>query len=156
MASWRISLLGPDSVYNEPCGQVEGPPIGDPADFFAPLGANAAGLVDALRTIDGVSVLSSSTELYHPYTVLGLAVPEDIGCDPEEYALWRTEGQAPRHPSAVPTRFRLWVLDLSSDRHIAAIHGSDRAFIEAELHMGANAGIEEELQEIVDSMGFPG
>jgi hypothetical protein len=156
VAAWMMSLLGPDVVYTDPCIQTVGLPVGDPSDFFAPRGANAAALVAALETVEGISVLSSSTDPYWPKTALGLAVPEDIGCEPEAYALWGNDGQAPRHPSAVPTRFRVWVLDLSGDRHIAGIHGSDRAFVEAELLPGAGPEIEQELQEIVDTISFPG
>jgi hypothetical protein len=85
-----------------------------------------------------------------------IVVHEDVDCAAADFHLWSDRVGHLRVPSAVPSTLRVWVLDLSSDQHIVKITGMHRMVIESELMNGAGSEVEHEIDQILDSLGFPG
>jgi len=138
----------PQGVYADPCAHRLRPPAGpSPADLAADV-----------STIPGTDVVSGPSDV----TVGGrdaiqvvITVPEDAPCEASEdsgFLLWYDEGPGsgcggppcPRYPSALGVTIRVWIVD---------VHGT-RLFIEAESYKGAGPEVEQEIQQIVDSIQF--
>jgi hypothetical protein len=149
----EIIAWDPDRVYVDPCSRQLGPSIGpDAADFAS-----------RLRSISGTD--SSGLEELPPDGAGGfgfgawyieIVVHEDADCAAADFYLWSDGVGHLRVPSAVPSTLRVWVLDLSSDPHIVNVTGMHRMVIESELMNGAGSEVDHEIDQILDSLGFPG
>jgi hypothetical protein len=149
----EIIAWDPDRVYVNPCSRQLGPRISpDAADFAS-----------RLRSISGTD--SSGPEELTPdgpggfgfgASYMEIVVQEDADCAAADFHLWSDGVGHLRVPSAVPSTLRVWVLDLSSDQHIVNVTGMRRMVIESELMNGAGSEVDHEIDQILDSLGFPG
>ncbi|HEX2403767.1 MAG TPA: hypothetical protein VHM29_03610, partial [Acidimicrobiia bacterium] len=149
----EIIAWDPDRVYVDPCSRQLGPIISpDAADFAS-----------RLRSISGTD--SSDPEELTPdgpggfgfgASYMEIVVHEDADCAAADFHLWSDEVGHLRVPSALPSTLRVWVLDLSSDQHIVNVTGMRRMVIESELMNGAGSEVDHEIDQILDSLGFPG
>jgi hypothetical protein len=151
----EIVAWDPDRVYVDPCTRQLGPSIGpDAADFAS-----------RLRSISGTH--SSGPEVLPPDGPGGfgptfgalyveIVVHEDADCAAADFHLWSDGAGHLRVPPAVPSTLRVWVLDLSSDGHIVNVTGMRRMVIESVLMIGAGPEIDHEIDQILDSLTFPG
>jgi hypothetical protein len=131
-----ILLWSPDGVYSDPCTQKKGPAIGP----------SAADLAAALKTIAGTEVVAPEKG-----TVGGrdakrvlISVPKDAACTAEQFHLWYDDEIGGRWASLLPTTIRVWVVDVDGTR----------LFFETEVLDWADPGIDQEMQQIVDSIQF--
>ena len=136
----------PDNVYADPCAQTTLSP---------PAGPSAADLAVAVSTLPGTDATGPSD-----VTVGGraakhvvLTVREDIACNPEQFYLWYNVGEGDdcagavvcgRYATALGDTIRVWIVEVNGAR----------IFIEAETRKGASPEIEQEIQQIVDSIQF--
>ena len=68
----------------------------------------------------------------------------EIGCKPEDFYLWDGPGESARYASQLPTTIRVWIIDV----------GGERIVIESELLAGATPELDQEIDQIVDSIRF--
>lgn len=124
-------------VYADPCThRLLSPPVGDTAaDLAAAMsgiaGTDANGPTDV--TVGGL-----------PAKHVVLTVREDVGCDAEDAYLWAGPGASARYASQLPTIIRAWIVDVDGERIV----------IESELLAGATPELDEEIDQIVDSIRF--
>jgi hypothetical protein len=126
-----------DGVYADPCGQWWGSPVGSMADFAA----------HASRT-PGTELVTGPSDV----TVGGraaehvvLTVREDVGCDPGFLYTWHDQkGGAFWTSTDVGDTIRVWIVDVDGTR----------LFIAGETHKDAGPTLEDEVQQIVDSIQF--
>ena len=126
----------PVGVFADPCAQVESPPAGPPA----------ADLAAALTTIPGTDVVSGPSDVTvggRPAKHVVLTVRDDIACEPEQFYLWYNEATG-RYATALGSTIRVWIVDV----------GEARVWIDGETYKGASPEVEQELQQIVDSIQF--
>jgi hypothetical protein len=137
MPMWSL-----DGVYGDPCGGVEAEPAGptaaDLASAFATIpGTDATGPTDV--TVGGL-----------PAKLVVVTVPEDIGCAPNQFYLWYDDiacgDDAPcsRWASALGSTTRIWIVEVDGTR----------LTFEAETYEGASPELEQEIQQMIDSIQF--
>jgi len=133
------------NIYSDPCAHTPLSP---------PVGPSAADLADALWTAFGTEATEPSD-----VTVGGraakhvvLTVPEDIGCDRTSFYLWYNDcgGVSSdavgcyRYATELGDTIRAWIVDVDGAR----------LFIEAETRKAAGPEVEQEIQQIIDSIVF--
>ena len=117
----------------------------------APIGYTAAQVAESLATgVPGTELVEGPSDV----TVGGLAAKQvvlfvraDTGCDPGFFYTWDGEdsrGGALWGRSMLGDTISIWVFDIAGERFIIA----------AESHLNAGADLEEEVQQIVDSIEF--
>jgi hypothetical protein len=131
-----VLLWSPDGVYTDPCTQKKGPAVGP----------SAADLAAALKTIAGTEVIAPDKG-----TVGGrdakrvlVSIPKDAPCAAEQFHLWYDNEIGGRWASLLPTTIRVWVVDVDGTP----------LFFETEVLDWADPGIDEEMQQIVNSIQF--
>ena len=124
-------------VYGDPCGHTLLSP---------PMGPTAADLADSLLTMSGTEATGPTDVTVGglPAKHVVLTVREDIGCDAEDAYLWAGPGESVRYASQLPTIIRLWIVDVDGERIV----------IESELLAGATPELDQEIDQIVDSIRF--
>jgi hypothetical protein len=147
----QIIAWDPDRVYVDPCNRQFGPNIGpSAADFASALlsisGTDSSGPEELPRDAPGGFGFGAQ--------YIEIVVRESADCAAADFYLWSDGVGHLRVPSAVPSTIRVWVLDLSG--HIADITGMQRMVIESELMNGAGPDVDQEIDQILDSLGFPG
>jgi hypothetical protein len=135
---WDPSALG---IFADPCTQQPGPTVG-------PSTADLAAAVSTLSGTDLVSGPSDVTVGGRPAKHVVITVPEDAPCAAGEqgFHLWfadLAQGEA-RYATALGETVRVWIVDVDGTR----------LFIEAESYKGAGPEVEQEIQQIVDSIQF--
>ena len=139
----------PVNIYSDPCTQT---PLSPPA------GPSAADLAAAISTAHGTDATEPSDVTVGgraaKYVVLTL--PEDSGCfgeDPNHFYLWYNDCAGTpsvnaencyRYGTAAGDTIRLWIIDVDGARLV----------IEAETRKSASSEVQQELQQIVDSIQF--
>jgi hypothetical protein len=121
-----------------PCAYLQGlPDRASPADL-----AHAVSMAPGAELVSGPSdVTVGGFTAKH----VMLTVREDVGCDPGFFYAWRdTRGGAFWGGSNVGDTIRVWILDVDGARVV----------IVAENTVEADAGLEQEIQQIVDSIRF--
>jgi hypothetical protein len=133
------------NIYSDPCAHTPLSP---------PVGPSTADLADAVWTAFGTEATEPSD-----VTVGGraakhvvLTVPEDIGCDRTSFYLWYNAcgGVLPeaegcyRYATELGDTIRAWIVDVDGAR----------LFIEADARKGAGPEVEQEIQQIIDSIVF--
>lgn len=134
------------NIYSDPCAHTPLSP---------PVGPSAADLADAVWTAFGTEATEPSD-----VTVGGraakhvvLTVPEDIACDRTSFYLWYNAcGDVPvpeelgcyRYATQLGDTIRAWIVDVDGAR----------LFIEAETRKAAGPEVEQEIQQIIDSIVF--
>jgi hypothetical protein len=125
------------NVYADPCKQT----------LLSPsVGPTAADLAAALLTIPGTDATGPTdvTVGGRSATHVVLTVREDVGCDAQDFHLWAGPGESARYASQLPTTIRVWIVDVDGER----------VFIESELLAGGTAELDQEINQIVDSVRF--
>jgi hypothetical protein len=148
-ASFMFWDPDPIGVYADPCDHR----------LRAPAGPSPADLAADISTIPGTDVVRGPSNV----TVGGrdaiqvvITVPKDAPCEANDddrgFLLWYDEGPGsgcggppcPRYPSALGVTIRVWIIDALGTRLV----------IEAESYEGAGPEVEQEIQQIVDSIQF--
>jgi hypothetical protein len=137
MPMWSL-----DGVYADPCGGVEAPPAGPSVEDLAA----------AFTTIPGTEATEPADVTVGglPAKLVVLTVPEDIGCAPSQFYLWYddiacgSDTPCGRYASAVGSTTRIWIVEVDGTR----------LTFEAETYEGASAELEQEIQQIIDSIQF--
>jgi hypothetical protein len=128
----------PHGDYADPCGHVLSPPVGP----------SAADLAAAVSTAHGTELVTGPSDV----TVDGraakhvvLTVRENVGCDPGFFYTWQdVERGAFWSMTGVGDTIRVWIVEVDGTR----------LFIEAETTKQAGTDLEQEIQQIVDSIRF--
>jgi hypothetical protein len=135
--------LSPAGVFADPCAGEASPPAGP----------TAADLAAAIAALPGTELLSGPSDV----TIDGRAgkfveilVPADIPCSPGTFLLWYylgcpTEAECARYASWKDSIIRVWVIELDDGA---------RAVVEAERIAGGNPAIDQEVDDIVNSIDF--
>jgi hypothetical protein len=133
----------PENVYADPCAHTPMSP--------AP-SATAADLATAVSAIPGTDVVlgPSSVDVGgRPAQHVVLRIREDLGCDPKTAYLWYDEktGGATggwRWAAELGATITVWIVDVDGKR----------VWIDGESYKGAGPEVEQEMQQIVDSIQF--
>jgi hypothetical protein len=138
MLIWSI-----DGVYTDPCGHVAGPPVSP----------SATDLAAAVAAMPGVDVITGPVDVTLdglPAKHVAITVREDVDCDASDFYLWYDDVQCdgddpcPRWASALGQTSKVWIIEVDGT-HV---------WIEAETYKGASPELEQEIQQIVDSIRF--
>jgi hypothetical protein len=110
-----IRFWDPDNVYSDPCTHTPRTPH---------VGPSAADLAIAMTTIPGTVAAGpiDTTVGGFPAKYLMLTIKNDIGCRPDSFYLWYSEGEGssngPRWPIARGSTIRVWILDIDGVRFV--------------------------------------
>jgi hypothetical protein len=128
----------PKGDYADPCARVLSPPVG----------SSAADLAAAVSTAPGTELVTGPSNVTvggRPAKHVALTVREKVGCDPGFFYSWRdVNGGALWPTTGVGDTIRVWIVDVDGTR----------LFIEAETTKQAVGGLEQEVQQIVESISF--
>lgn len=135
---WDPSPVG---VYADPCAHT----------LSSPTGPSTADLADAVSTLSGTDLVSGPSDVTvggRPAKHVVLTVREDVGCGAGDggFYLWHgdVDSEEVRFATALGETLRVWIIDVDGTR----------LFIEAESYKGAGPEIDQEIQQIVDSIRF--
>jgi hypothetical protein len=136
--AWLL-IWSVDGVSSDPCG------VG-----AAPVAASAVELADAVAALPGTDVVTAPEDVTvggRPAKHVVITVPDDIDCAPRQFDMWYV-GNADFHvfrwATALKQTNRVWILDVDG-KHF---------WFEVETYDGASPELEQEIQEIVDSIQF--
>ena len=137
---WRSA---PDNVYADPCAHT---PLSPPPS------ASAAGLAAAAATVPVTDVVRGPTSINvggRPAQQLVLAIREDIDCEPHDAWLWYDESTGGatggwRWAEGLGAEYRIWIIDVDGTL----------VWIDAYTFKNADAGLAQDIQEIIDSIVF--
>ena len=128
----------PDAVIPDPCADLLDPEIGP----------SVADLADAVSTAPGTSLVTGPSDVTvggRASTYVSLTVARDIGCDPGFFFTWRHERWGAFWAGTrVGDTISMWIIDVDG-RHLV---------IEVQSHHRADAELEQEIQQIVESVRF--
>jgi hypothetical protein len=128
----------PDGQYADPCANL----------LRRPVGPSAASLAAAVATAPGTDLVTGPSDV----TVGGrtakhvvLTVRKAVGCKPGFFYSWQDVEQGALWPrTRVGDTIRVWIIEV----------GETRLFIEAETSTQADADLEREVEQIVESIRF--
>ncbi|MET0559919.1 MAG: hypothetical protein ABW065_14835, partial [Solirubrobacterales bacterium] len=128
----------PDGDYADPCASLLSPPVG----------SSAADLAAAVSTAPGTELVTRPSNVTvggRPAKYVALTVRENVGCDPGFFYTWRdVYGGALWPTTGVGDAIKVWIVD---------VHGA-RLFIEGETTKGFGRDLEQDVQQIVESIRF--
>jgi hypothetical protein len=137
---WTTFPGGEDA---DPCTQLIGPPVGASA-----LGIEEANLAAAVAAAPGTELVTGPWDVQidgHPAKHVVLTVEKRVGCDPGFFFAWDDVEAGPSWTRTDPgDTIRVWIVDVDGKR----------LFIEAATTEQADSGLNEEIQEIVESIRF--
>jgi hypothetical protein len=133
----------PAGVFADPCAGEASPPAGP----------TAADLAAAIAALPGTELLSGPSDVTidgRAGKVVQILVPADIPCSPRTFRLWYqlgcpTEAECARYASWTDSIIRVWVIELDDGA---------RAVVEAERLADGNPAIDQEFDDIVNSIDF--
>lgn len=140
----QFLFWSPVNIYSDPCAKT---PLSPPP------GPSAEDLAVAISTAHGTNATEPSdvTVGGRPAKHMVLAVPEGIDCDPHFYLWYDACGGVPsdaegcyRYATELGDTIRVWIVDVDGAR----------LFIQADTRKGASPEVEQEIQQIVDSIQF--
>jgi hypothetical protein len=128
----------PDGDYADPCAYLLSPRVG----------SSAADLAAAVSTAPGTELVTGPSDV----TVGGraakhvvLTVRKNVGCDPGFFYTWQDVPWGALWPvTGVGDTIRVWIVDVDGTR----------LFIEAETTEQADSNLEQEIQQIIESIRF--
>jgi hypothetical protein len=128
----------PEGIYADPCGHLRS----------ASVGPSAAELAAAVSMAPGTTLVTGPSDV----TVGGRAakhvvitVREDVGCDPGFFYTWQDAEEGALWPMTdVGDTIRVWIVDVDGTR----------LFIAGETKTAAGSELEQEIQQIVESIRF--
>lgn len=128
----------PDGDYADPCNRLLSPPVG----------SSAADLAAAVSTAPSTELVRGPSDVTlggHPAKQVELTVREKVGCKPGFFYTWRDVNGGALWPTTnVGDTIRVWIVDVDGTR----------LFIEAETSKFAGDDLEQEVQQIVESISF--
>jgi hypothetical protein len=128
----------PDGDYADPCARLLSPPVGP----------SAADLAAAVWTAPGTELVTGPSDVTvggRPAKHVVLTVRENVGCDPGFFYTWRDVfGGALWPTTEMGVTIRVWIVDVDGTR----------LFIEGETTDQASLDLEQEVQQIVESISF--
>ena len=129
----------PDGDYADPCARLLSPPAG----------SSASDLAAAVSTAPGTELVKGPSNVTlggRPAKHVELTVREkNVGCKPGFFYTWRAvNGGALWLTTNVGDTIRVWIVDVDGTR----------LFIEAETSEQAGGDLEQEVQQIVESISF--
>jgi len=128
----------PDGDYADPCARLLSPPVG----------SSAADLAAAVSTAPGTRLVSGPSSVTlggRPAEHVVVTVRENVGCDPGFFYAWTdVDGGALWPTTRVGDTISVWIVDVDGTR----------LFIEAETTKQAVGALEQEVQQIVESISF--
>ena len=129
----------PDGDYADPCNRLLSPPVG----------SSGADLAAAVSTAPGTELVTGPSDVTlggRPAKHVELTVREkNVGCKPGFFYTWRDVfGGALWPTTGVGDTIRIWIVDVDGTR----------LFIEAETAKFAGGDLEQEVQQIVESISF--
>jgi hypothetical protein len=133
----------PDNVYADPCAKT---PLSPPP------GSLAAELAAAVSNIPGIDLVSGPSDVTvggRPAKHVVVSIPDDIGCDPNDFYLWYdadTPGDA-RYATEVGSTIYTWIIEADETR-------GTLVWIDAETYTASGPAAEQEVQQIIDSIRF--
>jgi hypothetical protein len=141
----------PDGVYADPCKHVRRDPVGraTETDSRADHLQHSVDLATALATIPGTNLIDGPSDVTVgglPAHYVALSVREDIPCAGAFY-LWY-DSDRPSRAAPPGEAIRIWIVDY--------LRFHLRLWIEAETYAGTAPQLDQEIQQIVDSMEFGG
>jgi hypothetical protein len=131
-----VRFWAPDNVYSDPCTHTPMTPK---------VGPSAADLASAMTMIPGTVASGpiDTTVGGFPAKYLVVTLENDIGCQPDTFYLWDSEGEGssngPRWPDAKGSTIRVWIVDVDGVRFV----------IDSDVSMPTNA----QLQQGDDPLG---
>jgi len=135
----------PESVW-APVWNVDGV-VADPCTRKAgPAAQTATELADAVASLPGTDLVTAPEDVMvggHPAKHVVIKVPDDIECSPSSFYMWGVKGIF-RFATALGETNRVWIVDVDGTRF----------WFEAETFEGASPELEQEIQDMVDSIQF--
>ena len=133
----------PENVYADPCAHTPLSP--QPS-------ATAVGLAAAAAAIPGTDLVSGPSTIEvggRPAQHVVFTIREDIGCDPTDAYLWYDESAGGatggwRWAGALGATHQVWIIDVDGKL----------VWIDSETFKGAKPELDQEIQQIVDSIQF--
>lgn len=133
----------PENVYADPCAHT---PLRPPAV------ASPEGLAAAVSNMPGIDVVAEPMGVTidgRPGQYVAFVIREDIGCDPHEFYLWYDESTGGasggwRWASALGAMHRVWIFNVDGKR----------VWIDSETFKGAKPELDQEIQQIIESIRF--
>jgi hypothetical protein len=128
----------PEGDQAEPCADL----------LNTSLGPSAADLAAAVATAPGTELVAGPSDVTVgglPAKHVVLAVREDAGCDPGYFYTWQDVWWGALWPGTnAGDTIRVWIVDVDGTRLL----------IEAETTTEADSGLEQEIEQIIDSIRF--
>jgi hypothetical protein len=142
-AGINFSSSAPENVYADPCAHT---PMNPPA------AATREGLAAAVSNMPGIDVVAEPTAVTidgSPGQYVAFKIREDIDCDPHDFYLWYDESTGGasggwRWASALGALHRVWIVDVDGTL----------VWIDTETYKGAGPELDQEIQQIIDSIRF--
>ncbi|HEX7171444.1 MAG TPA: hypothetical protein VF365_02430 [Candidatus Limnocylindria bacterium] len=134
------SLSAPDTVFADPCTGVPLSPAPEPS---------IAALAAAVASLPGTELVIGPTEVTvggYPAQHVAIMVPDDIGCEPNEFYLWEdtdNPGQA-RYATDKGSTIHTWIIDVDGRL----------VWIDGETYAASDPAAEREILEIIGSIRF--
>jgi hypothetical protein len=122
-----------DGVVADPCTRTAGPIV-----------QSATELADAVASLPGTDLVTTPEDVTvggHPAKHLVIKVRDDVECSP--FYMWGVRGIF-RFATALGETNRVWIVDVDGTRF----------WFEAETFEGASPELEQEIQDMVDSIQF--
>jgi hypothetical protein len=135
---------GIPGIYTDPCAH-EGQELFD---------ATSAGDAEAMASLASVDVVNTPADVTvdgHSGTSVAIHVPEDLGCANSDYWLFHGADcpeitvECTMYPSWLDSTLRYWFIDVDGGRLMVQA---------AQRYSDASADLEQEIQQIVDSIQF--
>jgi hypothetical protein len=128
----------PKGDYADPCSRLLSPRVGP----------STGDLAAAVATAPGTELVKGPSDVTvgrRPAKHVLLTVRENVGCDPGFFYTWQdVQGGALWPTTNVGDTIRVWIVEV----------GGTRLFIGAETTKQAGRGLEQEIQQIVESIRF--
>ncbi len=124
-----------DGVVADPCTRTAGPS-----------GQTATELADAVASLPGTDLVTAPEDVTvggRPAKHVVIKVRDDIECSPTSFKMWGVGGIL-RFATALGETNRVWIVDVNGSRF----------WFEAETYEGAGPELEQEIQDMVDSIQF--
>jgi hypothetical protein len=128
----------PDGDHADPCARL----------LSSPVGSSAADLAAGVSAAPGTELVTGPSNVTlggRTAQHVALTVREEVGCDPGFFYTWReVNGGAFWSTTGVGDTIKVWIVDVDGTR----------LFIEAGIRKQAVGDLEQEVQQIVESISF--
>jgi hypothetical protein len=138
----------PDGDHADPCAKLLSPSIGP----------SAADLARAVATAPGTELVTGPSDVSvggHPAKHVVLTVREDVGCDPGFFYTWQVEARGPFWGGTnVGDTIRVWIIDVNGTRLFIEAETTPRARSYLYKYRRPRLTLEQQIQQIVESIRF--